>query len=76
MSLVEDAKSRIPLNAPNGSCTSSLSGLYKYNAWHTEEQDLERFQAEPNIESKAYDTLKKISLFQIINQNLIMFSLC
>ena len=58
MSLVEDAKYGIPLNAPNSSCTSSLSGLYKYNAWHTEEQDLERFQAEPKSESQAYDTLK------------------
>ena len=58
MSLVEDAKSGIPLNAPNSSCTSSFSGLYKSNAWHTEEQDLEHFQAEPNSESEAYDTLK------------------
>ena len=58
MSLVEYTKSGIPLNAPNTSCTSSLSGLYKSNAWHTEEQDLERFQAEPNSESEAYDTLK------------------
>ena len=39
MSLVEDAKSGIPLNAPNSSCNSSLSGLYKYNAWHTQKQD-------------------------------------
>ena len=58
MSLVEDAKSGIPLNAPNSSCTSSLSGLYKSNAWNTEEQDHEHFQAEPNSESEAYDTLK------------------
>ena len=57
MSLVEDAKSGIPLNAPNSSCTSSLSGLYKSNAWHTE-KDLERFRAEPNSESEAYDTVK------------------
>ena len=39
MSLVEDAKSSIPLNAPNSSCTSSLSDLYKSNDWHTEKQD-------------------------------------
>ena len=39
MSLVDNAKSGIPLNAPNSSCTSSLSGLYKYNAWHTEKRD-------------------------------------
>ena len=58
MSLVEDAKSRIPLNAPNTSCTSSLSGLYKYNAWHTKKQDLEHFWAEPDSESEAYDTVK------------------
>ena len=58
MSLVEDAKSGIPLNTPNTSCTSSLSGLYKSNAWHTEEQDLEHFQAETNSESESYDTLK------------------
>ena len=58
MSLVEDAKSGIPLNAPNSSCTSSLNGLYKSNAWHTEEQDLDHFQGEPNSESKSYDTLK------------------
>ena len=60
MSLVEDAKSGIPLNAPNSSCTSILSGLYKSNAWHTEKQYLERFHAEPNSESEAYDTLKYI----------------
>ena len=58
MSLVEDAKSNIPLNAPNSLCTSSLSGLYKSNDWHTEEQDLDRFQPEPNSEFEAYDTLK------------------
>ena len=58
MSLFEDAKSGIPLNAPNSSCTSSLSGLYKYDAWHIEKQDLERFQAEPNSEFEAYDTVK------------------
>ena len=58
MSLVEDAKFGIPLSAPNSSCTSSFSGLYKSNAWHIEEQDLEPFQVEPNSESKAYDTLK------------------
>ena len=58
MSLVEDAKSGISLNAPNSSCTSSLSGLYKSNAWHTEKQDLERFRAEPDSESEAYDTVK------------------
>ena len=58
MSLVEDEKSGIPLNAPNSSCTSSLSSLYKSNAWHTEKQDLEHFQAEPNSGSEAYDTLK------------------
>ena len=39
MLLVEDAKSGILLNAPNNSCTSSLSGLYKSNAWHTEKWD-------------------------------------
>ena len=39
MSLVEDAKSGIPLNAPNSSCTFSLSDLYKSNDWHTEKQD-------------------------------------
>ena len=39
MSLVEDAKSGIPLNAPNSSCTSRLSGLYKYNAWNIEKRD-------------------------------------
>ena len=58
MSLVEDAKSGIPLNAPNSSCTSSLSGLSNSNAWHIEQQDLENFQAEPNGEYEAYDTLK------------------
>ena len=58
MSLVEDAKSGIPLNAPNSSCTSSLSGLYKSNAWHTEKQDLEHFRDEPDSESEAYDTVK------------------
>ena len=58
MSLGEDAKYGIPLNAPNTSCTSSLSGLNKSNAWHTERQDLERFQVEPDSESKAYDTVK------------------
>ena len=58
MSLVEDAKYGTPLNAPNSSCISSLSGLYKSNAWHIEEQYLECFQAEPNSESEAYDTLK------------------
>ena len=58
MSLVEDAKSGIPLNTPNTSCTSSLSGLYKSNAWHTEKQDLERFWGEPDSESEAYDTVK------------------
>ena len=58
MSLVEDAKSGIPLNAPNTSCTSSLSVLYKSNAWYTEKQDLERFRAEPDSESEAYDTIK------------------
>ena len=58
MSLVEDAKYGIPLNAPNSSCTSSLSGLYKSNACHTEKQDLKHFQAEPNSESEDYDTLK------------------
>ena len=56
MSLVEDAKSGIPLNAPNSSCTSSLSSLYKSNAWHTEKQDLEHFWAEPD--SEGYDTIK------------------
>ena len=58
MSLVEDAKSGIPLNAPNSSCTSNLSDLYKSKAWHTEEQDFKHFQAEPNSESETYDTLK------------------
>ena len=58
MSLVEDEKSGIPLNAPNTSCTSSLSGLYKSNAWHTEKQYLKHFRAEPDSESKAYNTVK------------------
>ena len=58
MSLVEDEKCGIPLNAPNSSCTSSLSGLYKSNAWHTNKQDLERFWAERDSESEAYDTVK------------------
>ena len=58
MSLVEDAKYGIPFNAPNSSCTSSLSGLYKSNARHTEKQDLERFRAEPDSESKAYNTVQ------------------
>ena len=58
MSLVEDAKYGIPLNASNSSCTSSLSGLYKSNAWHTEKQDLEHFHTEPDNESEAYDTVK------------------
>ena len=58
ISLVEDPKSGIPLNAPNTSCTSSLSVLYKSNAWHTEKQDLEHFRAEPDSESEAYDTIK------------------
>ena len=58
MSLVEDAKSGIPLNAPNTSCTSNLSGFYKSNAWHTEKQDLERFRAEPDSDSEAYNTVK------------------
>ena len=58
MSLVEYENFGIPLNAPNTSCTSSLSGLYKSNAWHTEKQDLERFRAEPDSESEAYDTIK------------------
>ena len=58
MPLVENEKYGIPLNAPNSSCTSSLSGLYKSNAWHTKEQDIECFQAEPNSESEAYNTLK------------------
>ena len=39
MSLVEDAKYGITLNSPNSSCTSSLSGLYKSNAEHTEKRD-------------------------------------
>ena len=39
MSLVEYAKYGIPLNALNSSCTSSLSGLYKSSAWHTEKRD-------------------------------------
>ena len=39
MSLVEDAKSGIPLNATNSSWTSRLSGLYKSNAWNTEKRD-------------------------------------
>ena len=58
MSLVEDAKSGIPLNAPNSSCTSSLSGLYKSNAWHTEKQYIKCFRDEPDNESEAYDTIK------------------
>ena len=58
MSLVEDAKFGIPLNAPNTWWTSTLSGLYKYNAWHTEKQYLERFWGEPDSESEAYDTVK------------------
>ena len=60
MSLVEDTKYSIPLNAPNTSCTSGLSGLYKSNAWHTKKQDLEHFLAEPDSESesKDYNTIK------------------
>ena len=58
MSLVEYTKSGIPLNAPNTSCTSNLSGFYKSNAWHTEKQDLERFRAEPDSDSEAYNTVK------------------
>ena len=58
MSLVEYTKSGIPLNAPNTSCTSCLSDLYKCNAWHTEKQDLERFRAEPDSDSEAYNTVK------------------
>ena len=58
MSLVEDAKSSIPLNAPNSSCTSILSGLYKSTAWHTEKQDFERFRAEPDSESESYNIVK------------------
>ena len=58
MSLVEDAKYGLPLNALNSSCTSILSGLYKSNASHTEKQDLEHFRAEPHNESEAYDTVK------------------
>ena len=58
MSLVEYTKSGIPLNAPNTSCTSNLSGFYKSNAWHTKKQDLEHFPDEPDSESEAYDTLK------------------
>ena len=76
MSLVEDAKSGILLNTPNSSCTSSLSGLYKSNAWHIEEQDLERFRAKLNGESELTIPSNKFSLFQIINQKSILFALC